>query len=107
MELRRAANDIYGRVFEQGITEALRHTANNSDDEFGPGLFDMLQVAEVRENFFFSVLANGASVNKNDVSVIEFFSKSEISIFERTCYQSRIQLVHLAPKTANVNVFHR
>jgi len=101
MQLRWAANDIDGGMFEQAIAEALCHTTDDANDECGPGLFCMFKMAEVREDFCFRVLADGAGVNQYDIGGIEESVKVKFAFLSALVTRAVSSLFIWQPKVRN------
>jgi hypothetical protein len=93
-----AADDVDGLVFEEFLAEPLGHTADDADDQIGPALFDVLEMAKLREDALLGVLADGAGIYQDNVGFLDVICQREACLHKARTDQGGIELIHLTPK---------
>ena len=106
--LGRAADDIHGLVLEQRIAQPLGHAADDRDDQAGPVLLEMLEMAQIREDPVLRVLPHRAGIDHDGVGLLDAVGQPKTGVLERGGDQAGIQLVHLAAEALDMNgaIFH-
>ena len=94
------------RTPHDGLAFLTGDAATDADDEIGLGLLERAHAAEVVENTLLGFFAHRASVEQDDVSLFgRIGSDDGFGCGEHVSHFVRIVLVHLAPESADEQLF--
>jgi hypothetical protein len=95
-----------GRALLDGPLPELRHAPHHADEEPGPSRFEPLECAELGVDLVLRLLADGASVQQDEVGVLGGVGELVALVLEEAGHPLRVVLVHLAAVGDQVEFGH-